>query len=145
MNKDELKKVLKPLVKQCIREVLLEESGVLSNIVAEVANGLSTSGDLRQRVTEQEQPSSANTEVLLEEQRRKRIAARKKLADSIGQSAYGGIDLFEGTEELQSGGTVDGTSGGTMGPMANLNPNDPGVDLGSIPGLNISVAKKLLG
>ena len=40
MNREELKKTLKPLIKQCIKEVLLEESGVLSNIVSEVAHGL---------------------------------------------------------------------------------------------------------
>ena len=39
MNKNELRKVLKPLIKQAVREVILEE-GLLSNIVAEVAKGL---------------------------------------------------------------------------------------------------------
>ena len=43
MNKSELKKVLKPLIKQCIKEVLLEEKGTLSHIIAEVAGGLSSS------------------------------------------------------------------------------------------------------
>ena len=38
MKKDELKKVLKPLVKQCINEVLLEE-GLLSTVIAEVMKG----------------------------------------------------------------------------------------------------------
>ena len=33
------KKILKPLIKQCIREVVLEE-GLLSNIVSEVVQGL---------------------------------------------------------------------------------------------------------
>ena len=39
MKKAELKKVIKPLVKECIHEVLLEE-GLLSNVVSEVAKGL---------------------------------------------------------------------------------------------------------
>ena len=33
MKRSELKKILKPLIKECIREVILEESGVLSKIV----------------------------------------------------------------------------------------------------------------
>ena len=40
MKTSEFKKILKPLIKQTIKEVLFEE-GVLSNIVSEVAVGLS--------------------------------------------------------------------------------------------------------
>ena len=36
MKKADLKQLIKPLVKECIHEVLLEE-GLLSNVVAEVA------------------------------------------------------------------------------------------------------------
>ena len=39
MKKAELKKLIKPIVKECIHEVLLEE-GLLSNVVAEVAKGM---------------------------------------------------------------------------------------------------------
>ena len=39
MKKAELKKLLKPMIKECIKEVIFEE-GILSNIVAEVAQGL---------------------------------------------------------------------------------------------------------
>ena len=50
MNKDELKKVLKPLVKQCINEVLLEE-GLLSTVIAEVMKGTGAT-----RIVETKQP-----------------------------------------------------------------------------------------
>ena len=39
MNKSELKQILKPLIKECIKEVIFE-SGVLSKVVAEVAQGM---------------------------------------------------------------------------------------------------------
>ena len=39
MKKSDLKKIIKPLVKECIHEVLLEE-GLLSNVVSEVAKGM---------------------------------------------------------------------------------------------------------
>ena len=42
MDKAELKAVLKPLIKECIKEAIFEE-GVLSGIITEVAQGL-TSG-----------------------------------------------------------------------------------------------------
>jgi hypothetical protein len=40
VKKNELKKLIKPVVKECIHEVLLE-SGLLTNIVSEVAQGMS--------------------------------------------------------------------------------------------------------
>ena len=39
MKKSDLKQLIKPIVKECIHEVLLEE-GLLSNVVAEVAKGM---------------------------------------------------------------------------------------------------------
>lgn len=39
MNKNELKQVLKPLIKECIREVIFEE-GALSSVVSEVVKGM---------------------------------------------------------------------------------------------------------
>ena len=41
MNKSELKKVLKPLIKECIKEVIFED-GTLSSIIAEVMRGTGT-------------------------------------------------------------------------------------------------------
>ena len=45
MKKADLKKLIKPLVKECIHEVLIEE-GVLSNVVSEVARGMQTQGNV---------------------------------------------------------------------------------------------------
>ena len=146
MNREELKKTLKPLIKQCIREVLLEErTGVLSNIVSEVAQGLAGGSNIVEskpsREVVQESQQKTNKEAM-----RKRMEARKKLADSIGSDAYGGVDLFEGTEPLAGGASqAPSPSGDSMGPMANISPSDSGVDLSNIPGLNLSVAKKLAG
>ena len=39
MKKQELQKILKPLIKECIKEVIFEE-GVLSNLIKEVAVGI---------------------------------------------------------------------------------------------------------
>ena len=40
MNKDQLKKTLRPMIKECIKEVIFEE-GVLSSIISEVMKGTS--------------------------------------------------------------------------------------------------------
>ena len=52
MKKSELRQVLKPLIKECIKEVIFEE-GILSNIVSEVAQGLGG-----QRIVETKQPAA---------------------------------------------------------------------------------------
>ena len=39
MNKSDLKRTIKALVKECIHEVLLEE-GLLSNLISEVVKGI---------------------------------------------------------------------------------------------------------
>jgi hypothetical protein len=120
MKKSDLKNLIKPLVKECIHEVLLEE-GLLSNVVSEVAKGLQPQNmvvESRKPQTQHAPPKpSPNTN-----------ARRKKLLEAIGKDAYNGVDLFEGTapapsQREQSAGAVD------LG-----DPSDSGVDISSIMG-----------
>ena len=53
MNKTELKKILKPLIKQCIKEVIFED-GTLSTIISEVAVGLNSAP--KQAIVETKKP-----------------------------------------------------------------------------------------
>ena len=128
MKKSELKKVIKPLVKECIQEVLIEE-GLLSNVVSEVVKGMSTP------IVESKQPPKQivrqpNNNTKLKEQRR-------KLMDAINKDAYNGVDLFEGTtptpaQREQQAGSVD------LG-----DPSDAGVDISSIMGVSSKIWEKL--
>ena len=118
MKKTDLKKLIKPLVKECIHEVLLEE-GLLSNVVSEVAKGLNTAPVIKEQVAQAPTPKP---------RKRDYSADRRKLMDAIGNDAYNGVDLFEGTtpapaQQEQSAGSVD------LG-----DPDDAGVDIGSILG-----------
>ena len=118
MKKSDLKKLIKPLVKECIHEVLLEE-GLLSNVVSEVAKGLNTAPVITEQVEQAPAPKP---------RKRDYSADRRKLMDAIGNDAYNGVNLFEGTtpapaQQEQTAGSVD------MG-----DPNDAGVDSGSILG-----------
>jgi hypothetical protein len=128
VKKNDLKQLIKPLVKECIHEVLLEE-GLLSNIVSEVASGLQ-----RNLVVETKEKSAAvlfNEDLQMKrkaiDSRSKINAHRKNLMDAVGKNAYGGIDLFEGTEPMQHTEPKEGHP--DLG-----NPNDAGVDLSSILG-----------
>ena len=109
MNKKELKAALRPLIKECIKEVMFED-GVLSSIIKEVVVGTSA-----QVVTEAEESRAPAPT------RRERISAgrpdpvaaleerKKKLLGAIGAEAYNGMDLFEGTTpSSQRGNTVEG-------------------------------------
>ena len=133
MNKSQLKKLIKPVVKECIQEVLIEE-GLLTEVVAQVASGMS-----RQPIVENKSKKT-NDKLFNEDlqmQRKSREANkklqehRKKLLDSIGGDAYNGVDLFEGTEPLRN----TGTPGQAHKPsVLGDDPNDAGVDISSIMG-----------
>ena len=127
MKKDDLKRIIKPLVKECINEVLLEE-GVLSNIVSEVALGMGASQQVMvesaPRTTPQAQVSTPAQNNAAATQR------RKKLMDAIGNDAYNGVNLFENTKPL-SGYEAAEAKPGTIDLG---DPRDAGVDISSIMG-----------
>ena len=133
MNKTQLKKLIKPVVKECIQEVLIEE-GLLTEVVSQVTAGLS-----KQPIVENK-PKKRNDKLFNEDlqmQRKSREANkklqehRKKLLDSIGGDAYNGVDLFEGTTPLNNTGTA-----GESHKPSDLgdDPSDAGVDISSIMG-----------
>ena len=133
MNKTQLKKLIKPVVKECIQEVLIEE-GLLTEVVAQVASGMS-----RKPIVENK-PKKRNDKLFNEDlqmQRKSREANKKlqehrrKLLDSIGGDAYNGVDLFEGTEPMRQ----SGTPGQAHKPsVLGDDPSDAGVDISSIMG-----------
>ena len=125
MKRNDLKKIIKPLVKECIHEVLLEE-GLLSNVVSEVAQGLQNNVIVETAAPVKAQPTHSNED-------RQRInklkEQKKKMLEAIGRDAYNGVDLFEGTTpapmqaQEAPAGSVD------LG-----NPGDSGVDISALMG-----------
>jgi len=100
MKQAELKKVLKPLIKQCIKEVIFEE-GVLSGIIMEVTRGLgaSTLTESKQANTQQQiqeaQQVKEQAYIQAEKQRKQQISNTKtQMLDAIGQDSYNGVNLF---------------------------------------------------
>jgi hypothetical protein len=132
MKKADLKKLIKPLVKECIHEVLIEE-GVLSNVVSEVAKGMQNNVVVENTKQVKKQENRLFNEDLQvkrsqEEGRLKLQEQRKKLLEAVSTDAYNGVDLFEGTTPMSSqqdrpGGAVD--LGDTR---------DAGVDISSLLG-----------
>ena len=125
MNKNELKKVLKPLIKECIKEVMFED-GTLSSIIAEVMKG--TQQAPAQPIVEQRQYQQPQARLETDEEAKARLAAKRKtLMDSIGNSAYNGVNLFEGTTPAPAQ-----SSGQGQGALDGVAPNDPGVDISKL-------------
>ena len=53
---------------------------------------------------------------------------KKRMLDAIGGEAYAGVDLFEGTTPLSSGGTP-GSAPTPHSPLSGMSPSDKGVDI----------------
>ena len=134
MKRSELKEIIKPLVKECIAEALIEE-GLLYTVVSEVAKGMSpvimeSAPRSRERPPEpklQEQNAQAVNEIN-EQRTRKQKEQRKKLLDMIGNSSYNGVDLFEGTAPAAP--EMSPTSQ-AHNPLSSVDPGDPGVNIDS--------------
>jgi len=126
MKKNDLKKLIKPLVKECIHEVLIEE-GLLSNVVAEVAKGMQGNLVMESQATPHETPQRRNQQAAAT--RAKLQQHRQKLVDSIGADAYNGVNLFEGTAPLTTQEAAPARGNVDLG-----SPNDAGIDISSLIG-----------
>ena len=136
MKKNELKKILKPLIKECIKEVIFEE-GALSTIITEVVKGTSGSQQIVETRTQQPKQDFARQERKMQEAKER----KRKLLDSIGKDAYNGVNLFEGTTPTSAPSSTQG-----QGPLDGMAPNDPGVDIsGLFSGHSAKIWQKLSG
>lgn len=128
IKKSELKKILKPIVQECIRESILED-GVLSTIIAEVVRGTATRTLVESAPAPRPQSPPPSNSAFLKQQ-----------LSEIGNSGYsnvdvptppapkkmiGGVDVFANTEPI-----VEGSSKG--GALSGISPNDPGVNIDAL-------------
>jgi hypothetical protein len=129
MKKNELQKILKPLIKQCIKEVIFEE-GVLSGIISEVVHGLGqqTIVESKQLAPEPPQHDFSRHQIELQEDARMAMEEKKrKLEESMGAGFRG---IFEDVTPLSRAGSVGAPK--TKGPLGEYAPDDAGVDISGI-------------
>ena len=126
------KSELKALIKECVKETLFEE-GVLSEIIAEVAFGITKAQNLMVEAATPSQPrpeiQQQIREEKQEEQRKRLLETKRKMLDAIGSDKMSKI--FEGTEPLTSAGKP-GAGASPQGPLAGRDPNDAGVDISGL-------------
>lgn len=143
MKKAELKKMLKPIVAECIRECLFED-GILAGVIAECVKGLNTGNqqlmERQQTITTvaeqtkqkvlQEQPTDEEAQLRYQkalEQAKKERAAIKRMGEVTGLDPK----LFEGVEPAppQKGGAARQEKGHAF---RGIDPNDKGVDISGL-------------
>lgn len=115
MKKDELKKLIKPIIKECINEMLLEE-GLLKNVVSQVTEGMNTSSPVTEQV--KAEPSYAEVK-----------KKTNKVIEAMKNKTIGGTSIFEGTTPAPAQSSAAGRA---ANPMSHVDPRDPGVDISKI-------------
>tara|TARA_R110000824_G_scaffold8391_7_gene38014 strand:+ start:158 stop:574 length:417 start_codon:yes stop_codon:yes gene_type:complete len=122
MKKSELKNI----IKECVKEVIFEE-GVLSGIITEVAQGLQGASLIQESSAPLPPPRHKNTSQQATE-------AKRRVLSAIGNDSYADVkkkfsdpSLFEGTQPISDSRNTSALSG--------LAPNNPGIDLNTVPGL----------
>jgi len=137
MKKADLKRLIKPVVKECIHEVLLEE-GLLSNVVAEVAKGMQGNLVVETKKSKPKRMFNEDTQMHRQsnESRKKLHEHRKHLMSAVGDGAYNGVNLFEGTEPISKHQPQAGAP--DLG-----HPSDAGVDISSILGQSSDIWKAM--
>lgn len=124
-----LRKILKPLVMECIKEAIFEE-GVLSTLVAEIASGMNPTAQsiVETPSLEPTKQNKLNMQVQSERVSQRLQESKSKMLEAIGKDAYGGVNVFEGTEPLKP------ASAAPASPLANRDPRDQGVDIDGLLG-----------
>ena len=121
MKKSELKSIIKPIIEECIRDVLLKE-GMLSTIIAEVMIGISGQQPIVENNIQAPPPNQKSAKsVKLDELHEN----KKKLLNEIGRDAFGGVNIFEGTTPAPA----PRAQGNKYGAMKDMDPSDPGINI----------------
>ena len=140
MNKNELKKILRPLIKECIKEVIFEE-GTLSTIISEVMKGTGGTKNVVYETRAAKLETDQEAQQRMERKQQKLKENRRKMLDAIGRDSYNGVDLFEGTTPTKAPRGQNNPQGSS--PLDGVAANDPGVDISKF-GMT-GVWKKLAG
>jgi len=125
MKKAELKKYFKPIIKECVKEMLLEE-GLLSNVITEVLKGTSREVLTEATVASKQHVAQPAQQHSSRQQSEAAAQARHELQESM-RGAYGGMDLFEGTAAAPAPAESNASA-----PMSGIAPSDPGVDISGL-------------
>ena len=129
MDTDNFRAVVKEILKEALKEILVEE-GILQTLT-ENKKVVSKPAPKIVGQLNREAASEANEK-------------HKKLTESVMKSRFTakGFDPFDGTKPLKESQASDAAP--NHGPLKNIDPSDPGVDVSSLIGGNKQVWKTLV-
>tara|TARA_B100000073_G_scaffold342885_2_gene346722 strand:+ start:2984 stop:3373 length:390 start_codon:yes stop_codon:yes gene_type:complete len=119
MNKKKLAEVLKPIIKECINEMLLEE-GLLTKVVQQISEGMEAPPPKVQTEPKRVEIPKAEKSKMRE--------AREKMLESMGKERFNGVNIFEGTTPARASRSPQAQA---SNPLSDVDPNDSGVDISS--------------
>ena len=125
MKREQLKKLIKPIIKECIHEVIIEE-GILTKVVAEVAKGMGNVIVEAKQPEPTPEPQRNTNQEAIELQKKRLDEQRKRLAKAVGEGAYSNI--FEGIEPM----TEQQSPQAQARALANVPAGDAGIDISGI-------------
>ena len=128
------KSEFKQLIKESVREVLLTE-GFLSTIVSEVVKGVGTNIVTEEVIKKPSQPQPPEEkakfqDMRVQEKKKQLQETKKRMLDAIGKEAYGGVNVFEGTDPMRNGGSTGDPAPSSA--LGDVDPADPGVDISGL-------------
>jgi hypothetical protein len=129
MNSNDLKKTLRPLVKQLVKEAMQEE---LTTVISEIIKQTSSVQMVEQRQVQPQINRQLQEDRAVEKQ--KQIEERRKRLEEFSKNSFGGMNLFEGTTPAPAPRDVSGTKGAesVASPLAGVDPSDSGVDISGL-------------
>jgi len=119
MKRNQLIKILKPLIKECVKEVIFED-GTLSGIITEVVQGLQ--GSTKQSIVEKKVIKSSAPSAAVVQARQSLEETKRNLQNSTGLKG-----IFEGTTPIHQS-----QENPQHGALSGVAPGDPGVDITGI-------------
>ena len=117
MKKNELRNLIKPIIKECITEMLLEE-GLLKTVVQQITEGIQTQPQSVVVKESSDKPS-------YEEVKKK----TNKVIEAMKNKRIGGTNVFEGTTPAPAQAAVGSQA---SNPLAHRRPDDAGVDISNL-------------
>lgn len=132
MKKDELKAMLSPIVKELLKEMILQP-GFLSTIIKEcnVANGATIVNEQRFATPRTVAAPTRDPMVAIQE-------AKRRLDKSLGSEVY--QNIFEGITPIAPESSPEASN---YMPSSGLDPSDPGISLENIPFLRPGSFRKI--
>ena len=122
MNKKKLVEVLRPIIKECINEMLLEE-GLLTKVVQQISEGMEK--PIKEIEPMQAEPKKVEVP---RAERSTMKEARERMLGSMGAERFNGVNVFEGTTPARAAKSPQSQA---SNPLSDVAPGDQGVDISS--------------